>query len=236
MSRCLIFDADDTLWENNIYFQQAIEEFLVLVSPFAPEVLRVRTLLTAVELECIPTGGYGTRNFVYALKETCCRLYKGKDAAVYLRRIEEIGVKLIQHPMDLRPGVVEILESLHEQYRLLVFSKGDFEEQSGKVRRSGLHRYFDRVVITGEKDTAAYHDLVRAHDLTADDTVMIGNSPRSDVIPALAAGLWAIFVPHPHTWELEHQTLDPHPRLLHAESIHDLPTLLAQVINQDQTA
>src|SRR5688572_23387773 len=113
MPRCLIFDADDTLWENNIYFQQTIEEFLVMVSPFAPDPLRVRALLIEVEHECIPTGGYGTRNFIVALKQTCRRLYKGKGVEAVLRQIDEIGDKLIRHPMDLRPGVAETLEALH---------------------------------------------------------------------------------------------------------------------------
>lgn len=231
--RCLIFDADDTLWENNIYFQHAIEEFLALVSPFAPEACHVRELMLRVEQECIPNGGYGTRTFIYALKETCCRLYQQtnarKDPAVYLRKIEEIGVRLLCHPLDLRPGVAETLEAVREDFRLMVFSKGDYQEQTGKVNRSGLRSYFERVIITPEKNTGAYQSLLRAQELSAENTYMIGNSPRSDVLPALAAGLWAVFVPHPHTWELEHQAIEPHPRLMVIESIHDLPALLAKV-------
>lgn len=227
MIRSLIFDADDTLWENMIYFQQAIEEFLILVSPVAPDPAQVRALISSIERELIPKGGYGTRNFVNALKMACRRLYRGKDLPVVLRRTEELGVKLINHPLDLRPGVADALCALHENFRLLVFSKGDRDEQQAKVRRSGLAGYFDQVVITEEKDCAAYREIVEKFRLAADETCMIGNSPRSDILPALETGLWAIFVPHPHTWEFEHHDLSPHSRLLRAESIHDLPDLLA---------
>ena len=228
MHRCLIFDADDTLWENNIYFQRAIEEFLAVMKPIAPEQTQIRALLNKVERELIPKGGYGTRNFLAALKETCCRLYKGKDGASYLRQIDEIGTWLLQHPMQLRPGVMETLSCLHDQYRLMVFSKGEFQEQWGKLDRSGLRSYFDRVVIVEEKDTPAYEGLLREHLLHPDRTYMIGNSPRSDILPALAAGLWAVFIPHPHTWELEEHPVEPHPRLLQAQSIAQLPDLLAE--------
>jgi putative hydrolase of the HAD superfamily len=228
MTPCLVFDADDTLWENNIFFQHAIGEFIALLKPVAPDEVLVRALLHEVEQECIPIGGYGTRNFVYALKETCCRLYKGKDGAGYLQQIEEIGSKLMQHPLHLRPGVLETLTQLHAGNRLMLFSKGDFDEQWGKINRSGLRAFFDRVVIAEEKDTPAYVGLVREHGLQPEHTFMIGNSPRSDILPALAAGLWAVFIPHPHTWELEHHPVEPHERLLHAESIAELPTLLSQ--------
>lgn len=223
----LIFDADDTLWENMIYFQQAIEEFLILVRPFAPDAAQVREFISAIERELIPTGGYGTRNFIQALKQACRQLYKGKDLSPLLRQTEEIGVKLIGHPLDLRPGVADVVHQLHENHRMLVFSKGDYDEQYGKVRKSGLASYFEQVVIAGEKNAEAYLEIIRKYSLVADKTFMIGNSPRSDMIPALAAGLWAIFVPHPHTWEFEHHELPLHPRLIIAESIHDLPEILS---------
>jgi putative hydrolase of the HAD superfamily len=226
----LIFDADDTLWENMIYFQHAIEEFLALVRPVEPNAQRVRDMISAIEREFIPVGGYGTRNFVNALKETCRRLHRDKDVTALLRRAEEIGVKLIRHPLDLRPGVAEVIYELHGSYRLLVFSKGDFDEQYGKVRKSGLGAYFEQVVIAGEKDADAYRRIVAQYSLSPARTFMIGNSPRSDIVPALEAGLWAVFLPHPHTWEFEHHDLPAHPRLLRAESIHDLPETIAHVL------
>jgi len=228
MTRCLIFDADDTLWENNIYFERAIGEFLELMKPVVSDALAIRETLRQVERELIPIGGYGSRNFIYALKETCCRLHKGTDGAAYLQSVEQIGERLLHHPLDLRPGVGATLPLLMQHYRLMLFSKGDLEEQSGKVKRSGLRDFFERVIIVTEKDTPAYHSVLREHELAADRTFMIGNSPRSDVLPALAAGLWAVYMPHPHTWDYEEHPVEPHPRLLRAEAFADLPGLLTR--------
>ena len=228
MNRCLIFDADDTLWENNIYFERAIEEFLELMKPIAADAAPIRETLRQVEKELIPVGGYGSRNFIYALKETCCRILRSSDGARYLRGIERIGERLLNHPLDLRPGVAGTLPLLQQHYRLMMFSKGDLQEQSGKLQRSGLRRYFDRVIIVAEKDTPAYHSLVRQHELAPEKTFMIGNSPRSDVLPALAAGLWAVYMPHPNTWDYEEHPVEAHPRLLRAETFEELPAVLTR--------
>ncbi|HWP85164.1 MAG TPA: HAD family hydrolase [Terriglobia bacterium] len=228
MEQCLIFDADDTLWENNVYFERAIDEFLELMRPAVAEAALVRETLRQVEREMIPIGGYGSRNFIYALKETCCRLYRGSDGARYLEGIERIGERLLHHPVELRPGVRSTLPMLRRHYRLLLFSKGDLSEQAGKLQRSGLRPYFDRVVIVAEKDASAYRSLLREHGLAAEQTCMIGNSPRSDVVPALQAGLWAVYLPHPITWDHEDHPVEPHPRLLHAGSFEELPPLLTR--------
>ncbi|MBI3895697.1 MAG: HAD hydrolase-like protein [Acidobacteria bacterium] len=227
MSKCLIFDADDTLWENNIYFLRAIEEFLELIAPLAPNRSEVLKALSAVEKELIPRGGYGSRNFLRALEETFRRFYAGSDGWAYLQGIGQIGERLRSHPMQLLPGVASILQSLRLKHRLMLFTKGDQEEQSNKIGRSGLQDYFDRLEIVEEKHTLAYQRLIQSHQLSPQHTFMIGNSPRSDVAPALAAGLWAVYVPHRHTWELEHEEVKPHPRLLVAASIQEIPALLA---------
>ena len=226
---CLIFDADDTLWENNIYFEKAIEEFLDLISPIAPDPQQVMGVLRKVEREFIPQRGYGSRNFIDSLVETFRRLYAGKDGEGYHQAIERIGERLLNHPMTIMPEAASTLGLLSARYRLMVFTKGDFHEQSSKVARSGLQEHFERIEIVEEKNTDAYHKLVLRHRLERRSTVMVGNSPRSDVLPALEAGLWAVFVPHPHTWELEHEEVKPHPRLLMAQSLRDLPSLLAEV-------
>jgi putative hydrolase of the HAD superfamily len=229
MRKCLIFDADDTLWENNIYFEAAIEEFLNLVRPFACGPQRVLALLREVEQELIPLRGYGSRNFIHALGETFRRLYDGKDGVDYHRGIERIGERLLNHPMQIMPEAQSTLQLLSARHRLMLFTKGDFQEQSSKLSRSGLQEHFAQVEIAIEKNTAAYHDLVLRHSLDRESTFMVGNSPRSDVLPALEAGLWAVFVPHPHTWELEHEEVKPHPRLLQAQSLRELPSLLQEL-------
>ncbi|MBI2815823.1 MAG: HAD family hydrolase [Acidobacteria bacterium] len=242
--KCLIFDADDTLWENNIYFEAAIEEFLDLTadligptSTVAPHREAVLDILREIEIESIPRCGYGSCHFVNSLRETFRHLYTGTDGIEYLRGIDGIEERLINHPMVLMPDVAPTLEALRRSYRLLVFTKGDQEEQAGKVERSGLKHYFDEVEITREKHIDAYHELVERHILDRDCTIMIGNSPRSDILPALDAGLWAVFVPHTHTWDFEHEAerlrlvmkVEPHPRLLVAQSLSEIPSLLARV-------
>lgn len=232
MSRCLIFDADDTLWENNIFFERAIEEFLDLMAPLAPEPQHVLDLLRQVEQEFIPRWGYGSRNFINALRETYRRHCGPGNGVGFLRAIDEIGERLLNHPIEILPGVPSTLETLRRRYRLMLFTKGDSQEQSAKVSRSGLKRHFDRIEVVEEKNTEAYHALALRHSLHKPSTFMVGNSPRSDVLPALEAGLWAIYIPHPHTWDLEHQEVKPHPRLLVAQSVQELPSLLAEVLSE----
>ena len=229
--KCLIFDADDTLWENNIFFERAIVEFLGLIAPLAPEPQPVLDLLRQVEQEFIPRWGYGSRNFINALRETFRRLYGSGDGVGYLRAIDQIGERLLNHPIEVLPGVPSTLEALRSRYRLMLFTKGDVQEQSAKVSRSGLRHLFDRIEVVEEKNTEAYHALAGRHSLRKQSTFMVGNSPRSDVLPALEAGLWAIYIPHPHTWDLEHREVHPHPRLLVAQSVRELPTLLAEVLS-----
>lgn len=225
----LIFDADDTLWENNIYFQRAIAEFLQLLAPIAADRRKVQRVLSEVEREHIPQRGYGSRNFIDSLHETFRRFYAGSDGRAHSRAIEAIGERLLGHPIELLPGVASTLEGLRERHRLLLFTKGDQGEQTDKLRRSGLREFFERIEVVGEKDATAYQELVRRHGLRRESTAMIGNSPRSDVLPALAAGLWAVFIPHPHTWEREEEKIEPHQRLLVTQTFSELPGVLAKI-------
>jgi putative hydrolase of the HAD superfamily len=189
----------------------------------------VYRVLCEVEHECIPLRGYGSRNFIDSLHQVFRRFYSGTDGREFSLAIEAIGERLLSHPVEPMPGVAATLEALREHHRLLVFTKGDHAEQSGKLERSGLRAFFERIEVVEEKHTAAYEDLVRRHHLGRDSTAMIGNSPRSDVLPALAAGLWAVFIPHPHTWEREDGPVDPHDRLLHTPSFSQLPRVLSGV-------
>jgi len=223
----LIFDADDTLWENNIYFEQAIEEYIELLAPLAPQPLEVKRVLNEVEHEFIPLRGYGGRNFIDALHETFRRLDCGTDGQAFSLEIETIGERLLRHPVDPMPGVAVTLAALQERHRMIVFTKGDREEQAEKLDRSGLRVFFERIEVVKEKDTAAYRQLVRRRGLPLETTAMIGNSPRSDVLPALAAGLWAVFIPHERPWQREEERVDPHERLLVTQAFSNLPHVLS---------
>lgn len=228
MTRCLIFDADDTLWENNIYFLRAMEEFVRLLAPFAPDSREIHRVLSQVERVHIPQHGYGSRNFIDSLQETFRRFYAGGDGRAYFRAIEQIGERLLQHPIELLPGVASTLEQLRPHHRLLLFTKGDREEQCGKLDRSGLRPFFEQVEVVEEKDVAAYQELIHRHGIRPECSAMVGNSPRSDVLPALAAGLWAVFIPHPHTWDMEEERVEPHERLLVTQAFSELPVVLGR--------
>ena len=136
---------------------------------------------------------------------------------------------MLQHPIALLPGVVSTLERLRPHHRLVLFTKGDREEQCGKLDRSGLRPFFERVEVVEEKDAAAYEDLICRLGIRREGSAMVGNSPRSDVLPALAAGLWAVFIPHPHTWDREEEAVEPHERLLVTQAFSDLPSVLSRV-------
>ncbi len=226
----LVFDADDTLWENNVYFERAVEEYIELLgmlAPLAPHPLEVQRVLNEVEHEFIPLRGYGSRNFIDALHETFRRLDCGTGGQAFSLAIETIGERLLRHPVDPMPGVAATLAALQQRHRMIVFTKGDREEQAEKLERSGLRVFFERMEVVKEKDTAAYQQLVRRRELQVETTAMIGNSPRSDVLPALAAGLWAIFIPHERTWKREEERVDPHERLLVTQTISGLPHVLS---------
>ena len=224
----LLFDADDTLWENNIYFLRAIEEFVALLAPVAPDPREVQRVLTEVEHEYIPVHGYGSRNFIDALHEIFRRFHSGTDGRAFSLAIEAIGERLLRHPVEPMPGVAMTLARLQERHRMIVFTKGDREEQAEKLERSSLRVFFERIEVVEEKDTAAYQKLVHRRGLNRETTAMIGNSPRSDVLPALAAGLWAVFIPHRYTWEREEEKVDPHHRLMVTQTFSELPQVLSR--------
>ena len=207
----LLIDADDTLWENNIYFERAIASFISFLNhhEFSPE--QVREVLNDVERECIITHGYGLHSFAHALVRTFERLSVHPVTPESHAQIQSVANTISNHAIELLPEVRETLGHLSKRHRLILLTKGAVTEQSGKVERSGLKEYFGAVEIVAEKNSAAYTQMVEKYDLARDSTWMVGNSPKSDINPALTAGLHAVFVPHGDTWILEHEELNPAP-------------------------
>jgi putative hydrolase of the HAD superfamily len=207
----LLIDADDTLWENNIYFERAIARFISFLNhhEFSPE--QVREVLNDVERECIVTHGYGLHSFAHALVRTFERLSVHPVTPELHAQINSFANSIKDHAVELLPEVPETLQQLSQRHRLILVTKGALAEQSGKVERSGLKEYFAAIEIVAEKNPAAYASLVEKHDLAHAATWMVGNSPKSDINPALAAGLNAVFVPHGDTWILEHEEVNPAP-------------------------
>ncbi|HXZ26823.1 MAG TPA: HAD family hydrolase [Terriglobales bacterium] len=204
-SQTLLVDADDTLWENNIYFERAIASFISFLNHREYSPAQVREVLNEVERECILRHGYGLHSFAHALVDTFERLAVEPLTPALHETIRGIAHAIAEHPVEVLPGVAETLDYLAGRHHLILMTKGDFAEQSGKVERSGLKEYFAAVEIVAEKDAPTYRQVVSKYDLAAEFTWMVGNSPKSDVNPALAAGLNAVFVPHDMTWVLEHE-------------------------------
>jgi putative hydrolase of the HAD superfamily len=205
----LVFDADDTLWDSNIHFLEAFDSFAVAVSDAGLGLSRVEvhTAVRRAEIELIKTHGYGRRPYIRALHQAAAELAPAGHEGLR-DEIERIGTVLLERECALLPDVEPTLQELSQRHRLLMFTKGQRDEQLEKLARSGLGPLFDRVETPREKDVDAYRRLVLDADLDPSLTFMIGNSPRSDINPAVAAGLRAVFIPHPHTWELEHEEIN----------------------------
>ena len=207
-AQTLLIDADDTLWENNIYFERAIARFISFLNhhEFSPE--QVREVLNEVERECIIKHGYGMHSFAHALVDTFERLSAQPITPGLHKQINSFAHSIADHPVEFLPLVPETLEYLNQRHHLILMTKGAVAEQTGKVQRSGLKDYFAAVEIVAEKNAACYSEVVNKYDLAHDSTWMVGNSPKSDINPALAAGLNAVFVPHGDTWILEHEEVN----------------------------
>jgi putative hydrolase of the HAD superfamily len=224
-AQTLLIDADDTLWENNIYFERAIARFVSFLNhqEYSPE--QVREVLNDVERECIVKHGYGLHSFAHALVDTFERLSVEPITPELHVRIQSFAHTVADHPVEILPEVPETLEHLANRHHLILVTKGAIAEQSGKIERSGLKEYFSAVEIVAEKDVEVYRAVVGKYGLSNDSTWMVGNSPKSDINPALAAGLNAVFVPHGNTWILEHdEVAEPTPpsRLLTVEKFAQL--------------
>lgn len=223
MRQHLIFDADDTLWENNIYFEEAFDRFCEFLSHSSMAPLQVRAVLDEIEIVNAKIHGYGSRNFARNLAACFEHLAEREISQEDLDTVRRFAYEILEKPVELIEGVAETVSQLAERHDLTLFTKGDPEEQRMKIDASGLAHYFQHAAIVKEKNEAAYRQLAADRRFDVARTWMIGNSPKSDINPALAAGLRAIFVPHQRTWGLELQALpEEHPRLLRVAGIREL--------------
>jgi putative hydrolase of the HAD superfamily len=211
----LLFDADDTLWENNIYFERAIAAFISYLDHRAHSPEQVRKRLNACERATIAMYGYGLRSFRKSLIACFEELADQPVTAEKHDRIATFVQSIAEQEIELLPGVAETIPELAERHRCILVTKGDPAEQSDKLERSGLRPHFASVEVLPEKHEDAYRVLATHHACDRQTTWMIGNSPKSDINPALAAGMNAVFIPHDFTWVLEHEVLNDAPRGRH---------------------
>lgn len=208
VSQTLLIDADDTLWENNVYFERAIANFISFVDHRELSPAEVRAVLNEVEHENTRIHGYGTASFERALLGCFERLSREPVTEHHRRQMRSFADSIREHPIELLGSVSDTVALLSERHRLILVTKGNVAEQTDKIERSGLAAYFTALEVPHEKHVSAYSEICDRHSLDASQTWMIGNSPKSDVNPALAAGLHAVYIHHPDTWVLEHAMLD----------------------------
>ncbi len=224
-SQTLLIDADDTLWENNIYFERAIASFISYLDHHQHAPDEVRQVLNRCEHATIAAHGYGMASFERSMLDCFTELSAMPPSDEQRRRIASFAHAIADHAIELLTGVAETLPVLARRHRLILVTKGNAREQQKKLDRSGIHAHFTAVEIPPEKHPDAYREIVTRHTLAPENTWMIGNSPRSDINPALAAGLHAVYVHHPNTWVLERDELGqpvPPQRLLQLDSFASL--------------
>ena len=205
----LLIDGDDTLWENNVYFEQAIEEFIDFLGHSTMTREQVRAALDEIERMNVPVHGYGSASFTKNLQQTYERLAERDLRPQDIEHVLQLGQRIASQAVTLMPDVAETVDYLAGRHDLMLVTKGHPEEQRLKIERSGLESRFTATAVVSEKAVETYRLIVEQRQLDPGRTWMIGNSPRSDINPALQAGINAVFIPHEHTWRLEKEEVIP---------------------------
>ena len=212
--KVIAFDADDTLWDCQSWFDEVERRCCELLKPWATA-REVSEGLFATEHQNLPLTGYGTKAFTLSLIENAVRISKGELTGDKVMQLIDMGKELLRFPTTPLPEVKETLETLSQtrRHRLVVFTKGELMDQEDKLRRSGLEGYFSHVETVSNKTEREYRQLCENLDVAPEQTLMVGNSFRSDIVPALEAGAWAIHIPSHEVWALEKSEEDPPQRL-----------------------
>ena len=196
------FDADDTLWVNEPYYREAEERFIRLVADYGVEEDIAGTLLKT-EIANLDLYGYGIKAFMLSLVECSIQLTAGRVSSETISHIIAIGKEMLQRPIELLEDVKSVLSRLSPQYRLIVATKGDLLDQERKMKRSSISSYFHHIEVMSDKNEQQYIQLLNHLDIEPHEFLMIGNSLKSDIIPPLSLGAWAIYVPFHTTWIFE---------------------------------
>ncbi|HCX74596.1 MAG TPA: HAD family hydrolase, partial [Algoriphagus sp.] len=192
--KVIAFDADDTLWLNEPFFREAEEKFASLLEDFMPEHAIIKELYRT-EIENLQLYGYGIKGFMLSMIETAMKISEHKMPILLIEKVIKIGREMLEKPVELLPGVEEVLKSLNGDYRIVLATKGDLLDQERKLKKSGLEKYFHHIEIMSEKKVADFEKLIRHLDVSPSDFVMLGNSLKSDILPVLEIGGHAIHIP-----------------------------------------
>ncbi len=226
--KVIAFDADDTLWVNEPYFQETEKKFCALLEDYLPQHTTAKELFKT-EIDNLALYGYGVKGFMLSMIETAIRI-TGKTSDTHVtERIIEMGKELLAKPIELLDGVEEVLQSLKGRYRLVVATKGDLLDQERKLKKSKLEHYFHHIEIMSEKQETDYNKLIKHLDINPGHFLMLGNSLKSDIMPVLAVGGHGIHIPYHTTWAHEHiENKIEHPNFRQVNTIKEiLPFLLS---------
>jgi putative hydrolase of the HAD superfamily len=223
------FDADDTLWQNERFFRLTEQRFATLLADYAePEHLAERLLET--EKQALSLYGFGMKGFVLSMVETAISVTEGRVPAPIIAEILAAGRELLVYPIETLPHVEETLAALAGRFRLVMITKGDLFDQERKLAQSGLGNLFDAIEIVSDKSPETYARIFSRHGTGPAEAMMVGNSLRSDIVPAIDAGAWGIYVPHELTWAYEHvEAPEQAARFRQIEHIGELPGLLREI-------
>lgn len=236
MIEAIGFDADDTLWHNEILYHQAKEELSQILSGYQ-EPQHVRTLLEETEVNNIAYFGYGIKSFALSMIETATKISDGRTSASEIENILAIAKRMLTAPVDLVEGVEETLANLSDQFTLILITKGDQFEQERKINISGIADYFRYRDIVGEKSPSSYNRILEKYNLAPTRFLMVGNSLRSDILPVLKIGGFAVHIPNDQTWFHENADQEEFGDLEYTEleRLGQLPEYLAHLPGIDKS-
>ena len=200
--KVIAFDADDTLWVNEPYFRETEQRFCELLGSYASQHELERELLK-IEIANLALYGYGIKGFILSMIEAAMKITQNTLSIEVVQQIMDLGKQMLNQPIELLEGVEHVLETLKGKYRLVVATKGDLLDQERKLKKSGLNHYFHHIEIMSEKDDANYLKLIKHLDVQPQELLMVGNSLKSDIVPVLNVGGYAVHVPYHITWAHE---------------------------------
>lgn len=230
--RLVGFDGDDTLWRSEDYYHAAQGDFERILQSYVDlHDARTHERLYAVEMRNLALFGYGVKSMTLSMVEAAVEITEARISAADLHRIVELGKALLQHPVELLPGIRSAVEAIGAEHEIVLITKGDLFHQEAKVKQSGLADLFHRIEIVSEKDASTYARVLREFDLSASQFAMIGNSLRSDIAPVLELGGWGIHMPYHVTWahENEADVAADAPRLRTVATATELPAALRTI-------
>ena len=226
--RTIGFDADDTLWHNERFFRLTQDRFEALLSDYTDK-SHLHDRLIAAEMRNIRHYGFGVKGFVLSMIETAVEVTDGQVPGHVVKQILDAGQDMLTHPIELLPHVETTVSALTEEYRIVLITKGDLLHQERKLAQSGLGDLFDDVSIVSEKSAQTYRSVFSQAYGGPDAAMMVGNSMKSDIVPAIEAGSWGVFVPHDLEWDLEKADPPTTHRYLTITDLGELPRIVAEI-------